>query len=443
MAAATARSARDPFIDLLRVVSMAVVLLMHWLTPLITVRDGGIRVEILPSGPIAWVVSWFIQVMPVIFLAGGVANTAVATAYRGRYAQYLAVRGGRLVVPAAVLVGVVALVATSAGALGHPQIGQAVSLSAVKPLWFLAVYLVVLAVAPAMVAAQRRFGAAVPVALAVAALAVDALRFAGHEWVVVLNYAFVWLFAHQLGIGYALGALRRARSLTLAALGLAAVATCVFMVAAGPYPPSMIGLSDVPVSNLAPPTGALVALAVAQFAAITWLARRFTPALTTDRWRRFLDDANAPLMTVYLWHLPAMVLLVGAGLLLPDLILPAAGIHWWLIRPLWLANCALILVVLTRLWHRFETVRLPALGTRTGPATALAGTALAAAAIGYVWQHGATLNGTGAAGRIAAVLALGCSLVLLAYGQPRTRRDTPVRATELNLHHPMHRHHGS
>ncbi|GGM27029.1 acyltransferase family protein [Dactylosporangium sucinum] len=156
MVVAAARSVRDPFVDLLRVASMAVVLLMHWLTPLITTRDGDIRVEILPSGPVAWVVSWFIQVMPVVFLAGGVANTAVATAYRGRYAQYLAVRGGRLVVPAAVLVAVVALVATTAGALGFPQIGQAVSLSAVKPLWFLAVYLVVLALAPAMVAAQRR-----------------------------------------------------------------------------------------------------------------------------------------------------------------------------------------------------------------------------------------------------------------------------------------------
>ncbi|GGM27042.1 hypothetical protein GCM10007977_030290 [Dactylosporangium sucinum] len=203
---------------------------------------------------------------------------------------------------------------------------------------------------------------------------------------------------------------------------------------AGPYPPSMIGLSDVPVSNLAPPTGALVALAVAQFAAISWLGRRCEPALATDRWRRFLDDGNAPLMTVYLWHLPAMVLLVGAGLLLPDLILPDAGLHWWLIRPLWLANCALILVVLTRLWHRFETVRLPALGTRTGPATALAGTGLAAASIWYLWQHGATLNGAGSAGRIAAVLALGCSLVLLACGQPRTRRDAPVRGPELNVH---------
>ncbi|WP_433062702.1 acyltransferase family protein [Dactylosporangium sp. CS-033363] len=408
MTVAATKSVRDPFIDLLRVLSMGVVLGMHWLTPLITAPGGQIRVEILPSGPFAWIASWCIQVMPVIFLAGGVANTAVAGAYRGRYAQYLAVRGARLVAPAVVLVGVVALMASAAGGLGHPSIGRAVSLSAMKPLWFLAVYLGVLALAPAMVAAQRRFGWGVPAALAAAALGVDAVRFAGHEWAAVLNYAFVWLFAHQLGIAYALGAVRSARPGTLAAVGLGGVAACVGMVALGPYPPSMIGLSDVPVSNLAPPTGALVALAVAQLAAITWLGRRFGPALRTERRRRMLDEAGKPLMTVYLWHLPAMVLLVGAGLVAPAL-LPEAGPQWWLVRPLWLVGCVAILVGLVRVFHRFESVRLPALGTRARPATALAGVALAAACIAWAWQHGAALDG--------GLVGLVCSLGLLAYAQ--------------------------
>ncbi|WP_433220766.1 acyltransferase family protein [Dactylosporangium sp. CS-047395] len=425
MTAVVTKPVRDPFIDLLRVLAMGVVLGMHWLTPLITAPGGQIRVEILPSGPAAWIASWCIQVMPVIFLAGGVANTAVAGAYRGRFAQYLAVRGARLVVPAVVLVGVVALVASAAGGLGHPQIGRAVSLSAMKPLWFLAVYLGVLALAPAMVAAQRRFGWGVPAALAAAALGVDAVRFAGHEWAAVLNYAFVWLFAHQLGIAYALGAVRSARPGTLAAAGIGAVATCVGMVALGPYPPSMIGLSDVPVSNLAPPTGALVALAVAQFAAITWLGRRFGGALRTERWRRTLDEANKPLMTIYLWHLPAMVLLVGAGLVAPALLLPESGPQWWLVRPLWLVGCVAILVGLVRVFHRFESVRLPALGTHARPATALAGIALAAAGIAWAWQHGAALDG--------GLVALVCSLGFLAYAQVPTKERVKAAANEAAL----------
>jgi hypothetical protein len=412
---------RDPLIDLLRVGSMVIVLLMHWLTPAITLAEGKISMVIVPSGPVAWVVTWLIQVMPVFFIAGGVANTAVVTEMRrnGRpYADYLSVRAGRLAVPAAALVAVVAVVSTAAAALGFVGIGEAISLGAAKPLWFLAVYLFVVAVAPVMVAAQRRLGVAVLVALAVAAVVVDAYRFSGVDSVAALNLVFVWLFAHQLGIAYATGMFAALRTRTLLGLVAGAALTCVVMVTAGPYPSVMIGVGDEPVSNLAPPTAALVVLAVAQCAVIVWLSRRFGRSLATPRWRHFLNAANRPLMTIYLWHLPAMIVLVGLALPVGGVMLPEPGAGWWLTRPVWLAGCVLILLVLVRVWHRLERLDLPALPatvpTRIRPPMAVVGAGLATLGVYGIWQHGMLLTGPGSAARITSMFALALALVLLA-----------------------------
>jgi hypothetical protein len=131
------RIIRDPLIDLLRVGSIAIVLLMHWLAPAVTFAEGNISMVIVPGGPAVWVASWFIQVMPVIFIAGGVANSAVVTEMRLRgrpYAEYLSVRARRLAVPAAALVGVVAVVSTAAAAVGFVGLGEAIGLGAAKPL---------------------------------------------------------------------------------------------------------------------------------------------------------------------------------------------------------------------------------------------------------------------------------------------------------------------
>jgi Acyltransferase family len=416
-------------IDLVRAGSIAIVLLMHWLAPAITFAEGKISMVIVPGGPAVWVATWFIQVMPVIFIAGGVANTAVITEMRLRcrpYAEYLSIRARRLAVPVAALVGVVAVVSTAAAAAGFVGLGEAISQGAAKPLWFLAVYLFVVAFAPAMVAAQRRFGVAVLLALAVAAVVVDAYRFAGNDSIAALNLAFVWLFAHQLGIAYATGMFAAVRTPTLVGLVASAALTCVLMVTAGPYPPVTIGVSDAPLANLVPPTAAMVALAVGQCAVIVWLSRRFGRALATPGWRRFLAAANRPLMTIYLWHLPAMMVLVGLALPAADVLLPQPGAGWWLTRPIWLAGCALILLVLVRVWHRFERLDLPALPaslpTRIRPPLALFGAGLATVGVYGIWQHGMLLTGPGSAIRTASVLALALALVLLA----PTPSDRPV-----------------
>jgi hypothetical protein len=63
-------------------------------------------------------------------------------------------------------------------------------------------------------------------------------------------------------------------------------------------------------------------------------------------------------MTVYLWHLTAMFVVVGAVLLGLDQRLPAAwSTDWWAGRPVWSGAYLLVLTGLVALFGRFESSR--------------------------------------------------------------------------------------
>jgi hypothetical protein len=112
-------------------------------------------------------------------------------------------------------------------------------------------------------------------------------------------------------------------------------------------------------SNTFPPSLALVALATWQFGVVL-LAR---PAI--DRWlerRRVwtvVVAANGMAMTVFLWHLTAMLSVAAATL--PTGVMPQPPIGsaaWWAWRPVWIAVLCVALVPLVALFARFETARL-------------------------------------------------------------------------------------
>jgi hypothetical protein len=67
--------------------------------------------------------------------------------------------------------------------------------------------------------------------------------------------------------------------------------------------------------------------------------------------------ANAVAMTVFCWHMTALVAFVGvaqaAGVRLGD----EATASWWLTRPLWLAGPAALLALLMAAFARFELGR--------------------------------------------------------------------------------------
>lgn len=116
--AAATPATRDRYVDLLRVASLAVVLLGHWLMAAVT-ADGQVG-NLLAVVPGLQVVTWAFQVMPVFFFVGGFSH-ALAHRSRPRYAAFLRARLQRLLRPTMVFVGVwgaAALVLQLSGADG-------------------------------------------------------------------------------------------------------------------------------------------------------------------------------------------------------------------------------------------------------------------------------------------------------------------------------------
>lgn len=361
LAAATSPD-RQRYVDFLRVASLAVVMLGHWLMAVVEWRDGRLVAgNILEAAPAAQWLTWALQVMPVFFFVGGFANAASWAAARrdGRgYGQWLGSRLARLARPvlAFALVWTGVVVALHLAGV-DPRAVRAGSIA--QPLWFLAVYVVVVTVAPAMVAVHRRGGGAVQVGLAVAVAAVDAARWRfGVPLVGWVNLALVWLFAHQLGVAWRAGALAAWHRCRLAALAAGGLGALVVLTALFGYPHSMVGGVGEARSNTFPPSLALVALATWQFALVLLVRPVVDQWLERPRAWSVVVAANGMAMTVFLWHLTALAVVAVAILPARLLPAPAAGsAAWWALRPVWIALLALALVALVAAFARVETAR--------------------------------------------------------------------------------------
>jgi hypothetical protein len=70
---------------------------------------------------------------------------------------------------------------------------------------------------------------------------------------------------------------------------------------------------------------------------------------------------NGRIMTLYLWHVTAMVLIIGLSLAVGGFGLGAELLttRWWVTRPVWYFVLALTTVLLAGVFGRFETPRPP------------------------------------------------------------------------------------
>ncbi|MFF9842948.1 acyltransferase [Streptomyces sp. NPDC013740] len=365
LAAATPAS-RDRYVDLLRVASLAVVVLGHWLMAAVT-ADGQVG-NLLAVVPGLQVLTWALQVMPVFFFVGGFAH-ALAHRSRPRYAAFLRARLQRLLRPTMVFIGVWGALALAVQLLGADGGLTGVALRLVtQPLWFVGIYLAMVAFTPPLLRLHERLGWGAFGALVAGAVAVDVLRFAaGVPYVEFLNFAFVWLAVHQLGFLRADGMIRRPAF--LAAAGLAGAG---LLVALGPYPLSMVGMPGEKVSNMAPPTLALLCHGLWLVGAVELLKGPGARLTARARVWRAVVAANGIAMTAFLWHLTAMLGVYGALLALDvPLPVPATG-AWWTQLPLRLAAAVALTALLVGVFRRFErpTPAAPSDGTG-GPIAAL------------------------------------------------------------------------
>ncbi|GAA3447682.1 acyltransferase family protein [Planomonospora venezuelensis] len=346
---------RDVFIDVLRLFGIALVVLQHWSMPVLSFAGGEITTgNALASGN-AWVVTWISQVMPLVFFAGGAAN---AISRRGAVRRgtagpvWLAARLRRLAWPVLPLAAVWLPLPHLLLALGLPEqpVVTAARLAG-QLLWFLAIYLVAVAATPLMLRLNAAYGLRVPAALAAGAVAVDVVRFtSGLEVVGFVNIGLVWLAVHQLGFLYADGRLRRPWAMAAAGYGLAAL-----LVAFGPYPGSMIGMPGAAVSNMAPPTVALLAVGIGQIGLAAALRGQITAFAAWPGVARVLGWAGPRMMTVYLWHMSALfavtaIVVVGLGVSTPE----PGGAAWLSGWPHWLVVLAVVMGPLLRVFARFE-----------------------------------------------------------------------------------------
>lgn len=391
---------------------MVVVVLGHWLMALLWAGPNGLEFgNALDQSIGLQFLTWGLQVMPLFFLAGGFSNGR-SLGSTDDVGAWLAGRARRLLVPIVPLVAFWAAMTWLFGSLLPPDLLRAATLVSLVPLWFLAVYLGVVALAPVSHAAWQRWGWWSVVAPAAAAAVVDLTRFgADVGWIGWANFLFVWGAVHQAGYGWSHWA-RPDIGRWLAPAGLVALA---LLVAFGPYPISMIGLDDQAVNNTTPPTVVLLALAAMQAGfvgiATPWLRRR----LAYGRVWTGVVLAGGMAMSWYTWHLTVMVLVTGADLLAGGILLAPEPLtaSWWASRPVWIAVLAvatlpIVLAVVALEWRRGATrpgwlATLGTLGSIASIAALVLGgvSVSAVAAFGLsAWAAGAiTLPGVGTSDR--------------------------------------------
>lgn len=355
---------RDRYVDLLRVASLGAVVLGHWLMAAVTPDGVGNLLAVVPA---LQPLTWLLQVMPVFFFVGGFSH---ALSYRSLlrkrpegsadsvYSAFLRARLQRLLRPTTVFVLVWGAAALLVQLLGGGGGLTGVTLRMVtQPLWFIGIYLAMVAFTPPLLRLHERYGWGAFAGLAGAAVAVDVLRFAaGVPYVEFLNFAFVWLAVHQLGFLRADGRVDPRRAALLAGGGLV---TATALVALGPYPLSMVGMPGEKVSNMAPPTLALLAHGLWLVGAVELLRAPAARLLERPRVWRTVVAANGVAMTAFLWHLTAMFGVYGALLAL-DVELPApASAAWWAQVPLRIALAAALTAALVAAFRTFERPAAP------------------------------------------------------------------------------------
>jgi hypothetical protein len=392
---------RNRAADAWRVIALLVVVIGHWLAASVWVQaDGNVLVlNTLEWIPYAAWATWIVQVMPIFFFVGGFSNARALEKHHaalpiqevpsdsrrprwipstvfffvGGFANARAIdrkranrrtwivgRFRRLFTPAVPLILTWTILALVLSPFIDPDLVYAGVLNATIPVWFLAVYLVLIAVAPLTYAWWRRSGWVSVATLGLIAVLIDVANIGfdvpGVGW---LNYLFVWSFVHQLGYAWATADSSRKLIPTAFGLGLAAIslAALIALTTLGWYPVAMVTIPGGGPNNITPPTMAVGILALVQIGIILASSRvtgRFASRPKAWRW---VVAVSGLMMTIYLWHLTSLSLVTAVGIFALDGVFfsiePGTAL-WWTTRPLFDLVLAAGLAILIAIFGRFE-----------------------------------------------------------------------------------------
>lgn len=325
---------RDRVVDAVKAGALCLVILGHSLAW--NVAPDGTASNTLEAAPAAAPLTWVVQTLPLFFL---VAGTGLARVGSAPTPERIASRVQRLTAPALPLMTATLLLSLIAERLVSPDAGAAAGLLPTQLLWFLGVYLMLVAVSPILVRMQSAWW--LPAAL-LAIGAVDVLRVRVDETLGWLNLVLVWsLFA---GAGMSLPRLRTLpRRLTASALGLSTVGA-VALVLTGPYSAALITTTATPgITNLAPPTLVLALAGIAQVSVLLLVWPLLVKVLRRDTVWVAVALLASRAMELYLWHMLGFTLAIGVVLsagLAPDTL----SLAWWLL------HLAVLVLVVGTVW---------------------------------------------------------------------------------------------
>jgi len=363
--AAETPATRNRIIDFWRAVAITVVVLGHWLAASIWLQPDG---EIALMNSLQWIpyaawATWIVQVMPIFFFVGGYANARAlqrVVAGEQRKREWITTRARRLFTPVVPLIVVWTLLILGMRPFVPAEVVHAGAMAATVPLWFMAVYLVLTAIAPFTYRWWRRIGLGTLAALAGAAVLVDLARFhLEHTGIGYVNFILLWGAVHQLGYWWAdRDAVGRPIEANLGWLITAiALAGLIAVTWIGWYPVAMVGVPGVGPTNMTPPTAAMGLLALVQAGIILGTQRGVSSLAARPRVWHAVVAVSGVILTIYLWHLTAMALVGAVGLFAfggAAFEIEPGTTLWWITRPLWVAVLAVVTACLVAVFARFE-----------------------------------------------------------------------------------------
>jgi hypothetical protein len=349
-----------------------VVVVWHWAFTILEWKPHGPE----PTSPLGftsglWILTWLLQVLPLFFYVGGYVHLKAwqRAQARGEHLGHFVWRNiRRLSLPALVLAVVwIGLGAALSWIFDLRWVGRAVLL-VISPLWFIGVYLGLIALIPLWFALRRRFGPITLVWMAGLVVVVDILRFrAGLTELAYVNMVLVWGLAFQAGFSYE-QVVKAPRQTDLALLW-AGLFLLVGLVFSGLYPGSMVGVPG-ETSNMAPPTLCIVALLVFQIGVAEAVRPAVERRLDRPGPRRVVEIVNRFAMPLFLFHTTGMA--IGRGLIyafdgeIAEQTEP--GLAWWLERPLYVAVSLACTLPVIWFFVRFGRRRPHARSPRVSPA---------------------------------------------------------------------------
>lgn len=306
--AAATPATRDRAIDVIRITSLLGVVAGHTLMATSTLRDDVfLWHNLLTASPILQALTWVFQIMPLFFFAGVAASVSGWTP-GSSWGDWLLRRCTRLYRPVFYYLGFWAVALGVLRFVLPINVYRPIAGISIQLLWFLGAYVLVLATVP-LLARINTVGQAAAAIIGVYGVvaAVDILRLTTDA---PAGLAFVnlvaWVIPGILGVVYR----RQLLSVRAAlAVGVGMLGVNLALLVFGPYELSLVGIETQQLKNMFPPSLLLAghaimmcAFAIAAAPAINRWAQR--PRVW---WLTVLGNTGA--MTLYLWHMPPLLLM--------------------------------------------------------------------------------------------------------------------------------------